>query len=46
MNNSSGNIQLSKIQLPKIGQSGGVLGRPLRPLLKTDLPLMKTYINH
>ena len=34
-NNSSANIKLSKIQLHKIGQSGGFLGRLLGPLLKT-----------
>ena len=39
--NSSANIKLSKTQLHKIRQSGGFLGRPLRPLLKTGLPLMK-----
>ena len=32
-NNSSANIKLSKTQLHKIGQSGGSLGRLLRPLL-------------
>ena len=35
------NIKLSKIQLHKIGQSGGFLSRFLRPLLKTGL-----YLNH
>ena len=39
-NNSSANIKLSKTQLHKIGQSGGFLGRPLGPLLKTGLPLI------
>ena len=39
-NNSSANITLSKTQLHKIGQSGGFLGSPLRPLLKTGLPLI------
>ena len=34
-------MELSKTQLPKIVQSGGILGRPLGPLLKTDLPLRK-----
>ena len=29
----------------KIGQSGGVLGRLLGPLLKTGLPLMKNVLN-
>ena len=28
----------------KIGKSGGVLGRLLRPLLKTGLPLMKSLL--
>ena len=28
----------------KIGQSGGFLGRPLRPLLKAGLPLMKNVL--
>ena len=32
-NNSSANIKLSKTQLHKIKQSGGFLGRLLRPLL-------------
>ena len=41
MNNWSGNIKLPKTQLHKIGQLGGFLGRFLRPLLKTGLPLMK-----
>ena len=34
-------INLSKIHLHKIGQSGGFLGRLLGPLLKTRLLLMK-----
>ena len=33
---SSANIKLSKTQLKKIGQSGGFLGRLLRPLLKPN----------
>ena len=37
----STNIKLSKTQLSKMKQSGGFLGRLLRPLLKTGLPLMK-----
>ena len=41
MNNSSANIKLSKTQLHKIGQSVEFLGRFLRPLLKTGLPLTK-----
>ena len=39
-NGSSANIELSKTQLHKIGQSEGFLGRRLRPLLKTGLPLI------
>ena len=39
-NGSSANIKLSKTQLHKIGQSGGVLGRLLGLLLKTRLPLV------
>ena len=38
-NNCSDNIKLSKIQLQKIGQLGGFLGRLLKPLVKTGLPL-------
>ena len=38
-NNSSVNIKLSKIQLHKLGKSGGFLGRLLEPLLKAGLPL-------
>ena len=40
-NNESANLKLSKTQLSKIVQSGGFLGRLLRPLLKTGLPLLK-----
>ena len=43
-NNSSANIKLSKTQLHKIGQSGGLLGRYLGPLLKTGVPLMKNVL--
>ena len=43
-NNSSTDIKLSKIQLSKIIQSGGFIGRILRPLLKTGLPLIKNVI--
>ena len=39
-NGSSANTKLSKTQLHKIGQSKGVLGRLLGPLLKTGLPLI------
>ena len=42
-NNSSIDIKLSKMQLSKIIQSGGFLSRLLGPLLKTGLPLIKTY---
>ena len=35
---------LSDLQIFKIGQTGGFLGRPLEPLLKTGLPLMKTLL--
>ena len=37
-NKSSTDIKLSKTQLSKMIQSGGFLGRPLGPLLKTGLP--------
>ena len=40
VNGSSANIKLSKTQLHNIGQSGGFLGRPLGPLLKTSLSLI------
>ena len=39
-NDFSANVKLSKTQLHKIGQSGGVLGKLLEPLLKTGLPLI------
>ena len=45
-NNSSTDIKLSETQLSKIIQSGGFLGRLLRPLLKTGLPLIKMLLNH
>ena len=35
-NNSSADIKLSKTQLSKMIQSGGFLGKMLRPLRKTD----------
>ena len=38
------NIKLSKIQIPKMIQSGGFLGRLLGLLLKTGLPLIKNVI--
>ena len=43
-NNSSTNIKLSKIQLSKIVQSGGFIGKLLGPLLKTGLPLIKNVV--
>ena len=43
-NHLSTDIKLSKIQLSKMTQSGGFLGRLLGPLLKTGLPLMKSLI--
>ena len=43
-NNSSIDINLSKTQLSKMIQSGGLLGRFLGPLLKNGLPLIKNVI--
>ena len=43
-NGSSANIKLSKIELHKIRQSGGFLGRFLKPLLKTGLPLIENVL--
>ena len=43
-NLSSTDIKLSKTQLSKMIQSGGFLGKLLGPLLKTELPLMKSVI--
>ena len=40
VNNSSANIKFLKIQLHKIGQSGGFLDRLLGTLLKTGLPFI------
>ena len=37
-------VKLSKTQLSKMIQSGGLLGRLLDPLLKTRLPLIKNVI--
>ena len=45
-NKSTTDIKLSKTQLSKMAQSGGILGRLLGPLLKTGLPLIKMYLNH
>ena len=39
-NHTSADVKLSKIQLSKMMQSGGFLGRLLDPLLKTGLPLI------
>ena len=41
---TSTDIKLSKTQLSKMIQSGGFLGRLLGPLLRTELPLMKSVI--
>ena len=41
---TSTDIELSKIQLSKMIQSGGFLGGLLAPLLRTVLPLMKSVI--
>ena len=43
-NHLSTDIKLSKTQLSKMIQSGGLLGRLLGPLLKTGLPLTKNVI--
>ena len=43
-NHLSADIKLSKTQLSKVIQSGGLLGRLLGPLLKTRLPLIKNVI--
>ena len=43
-NNTSTDLKLSKVQISKITQSGGFLGRLLGPLLKTGLPLIKNVI--
>ena len=43
-NNSSAHIKLSKTQLSKTIQSGGVLGKFIGPLLKPGLPLIKNVI--
>ena len=40
----SSDIKLSKTQTTKMIQSGGFLGRLLRPLLKTGLQLIKNVI--
>ena len=43
-NHTASDIKLSKTQLSKMIQLGRFLGRPLGPLLKTELPLMKRVI--
>ena len=43
-NNLSTDIKFSKAQLSKVIQSGGFLGKPLGPLLRTGLPLIKSVI--
>ena len=43
-NNSLVDVKFSKVQLSKMIQSGGFLGKLLAPLLKTGLPLMKSVI--
>ena len=43
-NQLSTDIKFSKAQLSKMIQSGGFLGKPLGPLLKTGLPLLKSVI--
>ena len=43
-NHLPADIKLSKTQLSKMIQSGGFLGRLLRPLLKPGLPLIKNVI--
>ena len=43
-NNMSTDIKLPIAQISKIIQSGGFLGKPLGPLLKTGLPLTKNVI--
>ena len=43
-NYSSTDTKLPKTKLSKMIQLGGFLGRPLGPLLKTGLPIMKSVI--
>ena len=43
-NNVSTDIKLYKAQIPKIIQPGGFLGKLLRLLLKTGLPLIKNVM--
>ena len=44
MNKSSVNIKISKTPMSELVQSEEFLCRLLRPLLKTDLPLMKNLL--
>ena len=44
VNSPAANTKLRKAQLHKTGQSGGFLSRPLGPLLKTGLLLMKNLL--
>ena len=46
VNNTSGNIYLSKNQLHKIRKSREFLGRLLGTLLKSGLPLIKIHLNN
>ena len=43
-NNMAIDMKLNKAQISKIIQSGGFLGKLLGPLLKTELPLLKSVI--
>ena len=43
-NNLQTDIKLGKAQIFKIIQSGGFLGKPFCPLLKTGLPLLKSVM--
>ena len=43
-NNMSTDLKLAKVQISKIIQSGGFLGRLLGPSLKTGLPLIENVI--
>ena len=43
-NNLQTDMKLPKAQIYKIIQSGGFVGKILRPLLKTKLPLLKSVI--
>ena len=43
-NNTFNDIKISKVQINKIIQSGGFLGKLLGPILKTELPLIKNLI--